>query len=48
MQKVVVQYQIVRGCYIDKGLDCNNCKSKESCVEDTEKRKDIEEDDDFI
>lgn len=34
------------GCYIDKGLDCNNCKSKESCVEDTEKRK--EEDDDFI
>lgn len=34
------------GCYIDKGLDCNNCKSKESCLEDTEKRK--EEDDDFI
>lgn len=34
------------GCYDDKGLNCNNCKSKESCVEDTEKRK--EEDDDFI
>lgn len=34
------------GCYDDKGLDCNNCKSKESCLEDTEKRK--EEDDDFI
>lgn len=34
------------GCYIDKGLDCNNCKSKESCLEDTEKRK--EEDDDLI
>lgn len=34
------------GCYIDKGLDCNNCKSKESCLEDTEKKK--EEDDDFI
>lgn len=27
------------GCYDDKGLNCNNCKSKESCVEDTEKRK---------
>lgn len=34
------------GCYDDKGLNCNNCKSKESCVEDTERRK--EEDDDFI
>lgn len=34
------------GCYDDKDLECNNCKSKESCVEDTEKRK--EEDDDFI
>lgn len=34
------------GRYIDKSLDCNNCKSKESCLEDTEKRK--EEDDDFI
>lgn len=34
------------GCYDDKDLDCNNCKSKEYCVEDTEKRK--EEDDDFI
>lgn len=27
------------GCYDDKGLECNNCKNKESCVEDTEKRK---------
>lgn len=34
------------GCYNDKDLECNNCKSKESCVEDTEERK--EEDDDFI
>lgn len=34
------------GCYDDKDLECNNCKNKESCVEDTEKRK--EEDDDFI
>lgn len=34
------------GCYDDKGLNCNNCKSKVSCLEDTEKRK--EEDDDFI
>ena len=34
------------GCYDDKDLDCNNCKSKESCLEDTKKRK--EEDDDFI
>lgn len=36
------------GCYDDKDLDCNNCKSKESCVEDTVNRKDIEEDDNFI
>lgn len=34
------------GCYIDKSLDCNNCKIKESCLEDTMKIK--EEDDDFI
>lgn len=36
------------GCYIDKSLDCNNCKSKVSCEEETIYRKDIEEDDDFI
>ena len=36
------------GCYIGKSLDCNNCKNKESCIEDTEKEKEIEEDDDFI
>ena len=34
------------GCYDDKNLDCKNCKSKVSCEEDAEKRK--EEDDDFI
>ena len=34
------------GCYDDKNLDCNNCKSKEYCLEDTIKIK--EEDDDFI
>lgn len=34
------------GCYDYKDLECNNCKRKESCLEDTEKRK--EEDDDFI
>ncbi len=34
------------GCYDDKDLDCNNCKSKESCAEDTMKIK--EEEDDFI
>lgn len=34
------------GCYDDKGLNCNNCKSKESCVVDTDRRK--EEDDDFV
>lgn len=26
------------GCYDDKDLDCNNCKNKESCVEETTKR----------
>lgn len=36
------------GCYDDKDLECNNCKNKESCIVDTDKRKDIEEDDDFI
>lgn len=34
------------GCYSDKDLDCNNCKSKESCIEDTTKSK--EEEDDFV
>ena len=33
--KIVPDYY---DCYDDKDLDCNNCKSKESCVEDTEKR----------
>lgn len=36
------------GCYYDKGLYCPDCKSRESCVEETINRKDIEEDDDFI
>lgn len=36
------------GCYDDKGLNCNNCKSKVSCKEETIHREDVEEDDDFI
>nr|DAZ78476.1 MAG TPA: hypothetical protein [Caudoviricetes sp.] len=36
------------GCYYDKGLYCPDCKSRESCVEETINRKNIEEDDDFI
>ena len=36
------------GKYYDNGLRCIDCKSRESCVEETINRKDIEEDDDFI
>lgn len=36
------------GCYYDEGLHCIDCKSRESCVEETINRKNIEEDDDFI
>lgn len=41
----------VPGCYgnyYDEGLYCNDCKSKESCIEETVNREDVEEDDDFI
>lgn len=36
------------GCYYDKGLYCPDCKSRESCVEETINKENIEEDDDFI
>lgn len=36
------------GCYYDKGLYCPDCKSRESCVQETINRENIEEDDDFI
>ena len=36
------------GCYYDKGLYCYDCKSRESCVEETINRENVEEDDDFI
>lgn len=41
----------VPGCYgnyYDEGLYCNDCKSKESCIEETVNREDVEENDDFI
>lgn len=36
------------GCYYDEGLYCPDCKSRESCVEETINKENIEEDDDFI